>query len=282
MTARRWWLCGLLFALGCGGGPGDPSEPARSLANVAYGSNPAQIMDLELPAGRTGVTPVVVFIHGGGWSGGDKSVFPAVDIRRFTDAGFATANINYRLANGSVHDPVLSQDVTAALDFIAAHAAEYQVAPSRFGLVGHSAGAHLSLLAGYRYDPARRIKAVASMAGPTDLTDPAWLAFPGIRSTIENYLGVSQSQAPERWTGASPLLVVTSSAPPTVLLYGQQDVLVPIAQGDRMAARLGELAVPVDHHRFPSYNHDLGAAANLHFPNDVLDPIIAWFNRYLK
>lgn len=282
MMARRRWLLGLLFAFACGDGPGDPSEPARSLANVAYGTDPAQIMDLELPAGRTGATPVVVFIHGGGWREGDKSIFPAVDIRRFTTAGFATANINYRLANGSVHDPVLSQDVTAALDFIAARAAEYQVAPNRFGLVGHSAGAHLALLAGYRYDPTRRIKAVASMAGPTDLTDPVWLAFPGTRFTIENYLGVTQSQAPERWTGASPLLVVTASAPPTVLLYGQQDVLVPIAQGDRLAARLAELAVPVDHRRFPSYNHDLGYAANLHFPDAVLDPIISWFDRYVR
>lgn len=282
MIAPRWWILGLLLAIGCGDGPGGTSDQARSLANVAYGSDPAQVMDLELPAGRTGSTPVVVFIHGGGWSGGDKSIFLPVDLQRFTAAGYATANINYRVANGTVHDPVLSQDVTAALDFLAARADEYQVSASRYGLVGHSAGAHLALLAGYRYDPTRRIKAIASLAGPTDLTDATWLSVPGVRFTIENYLGVTQAQAPERWTGASPLLVVTGSAPPTVLLYGQQDVLVPFAQGDRLVARLRELSVPVDAHVFPSYNHDLGYAANLHFPDEVLGPIVSWFSRYLK
>ncbi len=281
MTAR-WALLCLVAAAACGEGPSGGSEAARSFRNVPYGDDPAQVMDVELPAGRSGGTPVIVFIHGGGWSGGDKSIFLPIDIRRFTDAGYATANINYRLANGSVHDPVLSQDVNAALDFLAEHAGEYQVAGDRFGLVGHSAGAHLALLGAYRYDPGRRIKAVASLAGPTDLTDPAWLQIPGVRVVIENYLGVSQSQAPDRWIGASPLLVVTGEAPPTVLLYGQQDVLVPFSQGDRLAAALGQLGVPADHHRFPGYNHDLGYAANLHFPDDVMEPIVTWFTLYLK
>jgi acetyl esterase/lipase len=280
--ARRWWLLGFLLGVACGDGPGDPSEPAVSLTNVPYGSDRAQVMDLELPAGRTGATAVVVFIHGGGWSGGDKSIFLPVDLHRFAAAGFATANINYRVANGTIHDPVLSQDVTAALDFVAANAGEYQVSPNRFALVGHSAGAHLALLAAYRYDPARRIKAVASLAGPTDLTDPSWLQMPGIRSTIENYLGVSQAQAPDRWIGASPLLVATALAPPTILVYGQQDILVPFTQGDRLAAALGQLGVPVDHRRFPTYNHDLGYVTNFHFPDDVMDPIVTWFTRYLK
>ena len=266
----------------CGDGPGGSSEPPRSLSNVSYGPDPAQVMDLELPAGRTRRTPVIVFIHGGAWSGGDKSFFLPIDLDKFVVRGYATANINYRLAGETVHDPILSQDVTAALDFIAAHADEYQVAPASFGLVGHSAGAHLALLAGYKYNPDGRIKAVASLAGPTDLTDPLWLLLPGVRSTIENYLGVSQVEAPERWTGASPVSVATGASPPTILIHGLSDLLVPYRQAERLHLRLQVLQVPTDYRLFPTYGHDLGYFLNLHFPDAVWNPIFAWFESYVR
>ncbi len=94
--------------------------------------------------------------------------------------GFATANINYRLASVplNVHDPMLSNDVTAAFDYLAAHASEFHVASATFAVVGHSVGAHLALLAGYKYNSQNRIKAVASLSGPTNLVDPAFLAVP--------------------------------------------------------------------------------------------------------
>jgi acetyl esterase/lipase len=278
-----WKLGGLLALLACSDGPTGSGEPARqSLANVAYGPEALQVMDIELPAGRTASTPVVVFIHGGGWTGGDKSIFQPIDLDQFVAKGFATANINYRLAGGTTHHPILSQDVTAALDFLATHAAEYQVAPDRFAVVGHSAGGHLALLAGYLFNPSGRIKAVGSMAGPTDLTDPVWLSIPGVRQLLENFLGVTQAQNPAIWIGASPFQVVRAGAPPTVLVYGRQDVLVPYWQADNLAGKLEALEVPVDYYLFHVYNHDLGAATNLHFPNQVLDPIMEWFERYLK
>ncbi len=259
-------------------------EPAQSFANISYGADPAQVMDVVLPAGRSSSTPVVVFIHGGGWSGGDKAIFTAYDLGKFTARGYAAVNVNYRLANTAtnIHDPDLSDDVTAALDFIAANAGEYKVATTRFALVGHSAGAHLALLAGYKYNASGRIKAVASMAGPTDLNDATFLAIPFIRGTIENYLGVTQAAQPARWTAASPVSVATANAPATIILQGTLDVLVPYALAQKLDARLAVLGVAHEYHLFSSYNHDLDYVSFLHFPDAVWNPTLAWFDLHVK
>ena len=242
------------------------------------------MLDLELPAGRTRNTPVVVLIHSGSWSGGDKEDFPLMDIRVFTERGYATANINYRLASAeaNIHDPDLSDDINAALDFVAARAEEYQVSRTRFGVVGYSAGGHLALLAGYKYDPTRRIRAVASLAGPTDLNDPLLLAVPTARETIENYLGVTQEEAPSRWTDASPVSVATASSPPTILVHGLLDFLVPPPMIQRLHERLLILRVPAQYRLISLYSHELGTFPGAGFPAQVWGPVLDWFDRYVK
>jgi len=271
------------LAWGCDGVTGS-NEPALSLSNVAYGPDPAQVMDVALPAGRDGRTSVVVLIHGGGWLGGDKSIFTTANIKALTDQGYAVVNANYRLASlaTNVHDPLLSDDITAVLDHVDEHAEEYRTAAGRFGLIGHSAGGHLALLAAFKYNATRRIKAVASMAGPTDLNDPLFLAIPTVRLLIENYLGVTQVLEPARWTGASPVSVVTSQAPPTILLQGMLDPLVPFSQAGSLHERLLELGVTEQYRLFPLLSHDVGYAFPAGFPEEVWGPIRDWFNRYLR
>lgn len=193
-------------------------------------------------------------------------------------------NINYRLASVplNIHDPILSNDVNAAIDYIAAHAVDYHVASGKFALVGHSAGAHLALLAAYKYNTSQRIKAVASLSGPTDLTDPVFQALPSVRDLLERYLGVTQAAQPARWTSASPLLVATAASPPTILLQGRVDVLVPYTQVDALHNRLLALGVKYDYRLFATYDHDLGYAAVGHFPDSIWDPTLAWFALYAK
>jgi len=257
---------------------------ARTVNNVRYGPDAAQILDVRLPAGRTSSTPVVVFIHGGGWEGGDKSIFTTADLNKFLARGFACVNINYRLASVplNVHDPMLSNDVSSALDFVSQHASEYVVANAKFALVGHSAGAHLALLAAYKYDPQHRIKAVASLSGPTDFNAPDFLAVPTIMGLLERYLGVTKAAQPARWTDASPISQATGTSPPTIILHGRLDGLVPFSQAASLHARLVALRVPDDYRLFPTYNHDLAYATILKFPDDVWDPTLAWFEKYVK
>ena len=289
MRPTRQQLVALCLATSWGCADKHPSAPitplsAQSMENIHYGTDPLQVMDVRLPAGRSATTGVVVFIHGGGWEGGDKSVFSPADLTKFTARGFATANINYRLTSVplNVHDPMLSNDVTAALDYVAAHAGEFHVASATFAVVGHSAGAHLALLAGYKYNSQNRIKAVASLSGPTNLVDPAFLAVPSVQGLIERYLGVTLNAQPARWTGASPVSAATATSPPTILLQGRLDVLVPYTQAEQLNSRLLALRVPVDYRLFPTYSHELNYLALNRFGDAVWDPTLAWFATYVK
>ena len=207
-TRRRVLFALFAIAASICSGCGDKSAstaapaplPARSLDNVRYGADTAQVLDVRLPAGRSSSTPVVMFIHGGAWEGGDKAVFTPTDLSKFTARGYATVNINYRLASVplNIHDPMLNDDVTAALDYVAAHATEYVVSSGKFALVGHSAGAHLALLEAYKYNSSRRIKAVASLSGPTDFNSAEFLAIPDVMGILERYLGVTKAAQPAR------------------------------------------------------------------------------------
>ena len=95
------------------------------------------LLDLTLPEGR-GPFPVVVCLHGGGWTGGSKEKM-AEYARLLSTAGFAAVASNYRLIGTHTH-PAQEQDVFAVLDWIADHAADHALDPGRIGLTGASAG----------------------------------------------------------------------------------------------------------------------------------------------
>mgnify|MGYP003559321050 FL=1 len=111
--------------------PGDPAPlPAETQLNVSYGPDPLQKMDVYLPAGRsTGSTKVIVMIHGGGWTQGDKSEFTSyVDTLKRRLPGYAIYNINYRLANGTSNFfPTQENDVKTAVEFIYGKRNEAQI-----------------------------------------------------------------------------------------------------------------------------------------------------------
>src|SRR5690348_1751958 len=99
----------------------EPSLAAQNQANVAYGTDAAQKMDLYLPAGRsTDSTKLIILVHGGAWISGDKSdfaLFLPIIQQRFP--GYAVANINYRLATTAAnHFPTQENDMKAAVDFL--------------------------------------------------------------------------------------------------------------------------------------------------------------------
>lgn len=111
--------------------------------------------------------PVVIYVHGGGWSIGDKGYQMQYKPSWFTDAGYCFINMNYRLSpRGEQVDPsrimypVHEQDVAAGVAWVRNHVAEYGGNPKRIVLMGHSAGAHLvnlistdeSFLAAYGMD----------------------------------------------------------------------------------------------------------------------------------
>jgi len=126
-----------------------PSSAAPAAEIVAYGPHHLQQMDFYPAAPQdSGPRPLIVFVHGGAWVGGDKSDSTgAAKIRHYTEAGYHLASINYRLLpEVDIEDQ--ARDVAAAIGALVANAGPMDIDPQRVVLMGHSAGAHLAALVG--------------------------------------------------------------------------------------------------------------------------------------
>ena len=131
-------------------------------------------MDIYLPADRrVDSTKILVMIHGGGWTTGDKSDFTSsVDTLKKRLPDYGIFNINYRLSTG-INNPFPTQetDVQAAVRYIYGKASDYQVSYKKFVLMGASAGGHLAMLQGYKDSIPVKPQAIVSFFGPSDLLD---------------------------------------------------------------------------------------------------------------
>jgi acetyl esterase/lipase len=195
-------------------------------------------------AQSAGAAPLVIAIHGGSWRGGNNQDFIGMD-RYLAGRGFAVADINYRLAP-KWKFPAPIEDVHAAIAFLTARADELGIDPNQIVLLGRSAGGQIALTAGYSPKDTR-IRGVISFYGPTDMYW-GW-AHPGNPEIIDtpanlrDYLGGSPSQVRSAYDAASPIRLVTSSVPPTLLLHGGRDELVSSQNSSRLSKRLTEAGV---------------------------------------
>lgn len=250
--------------------PATPASPESTegdaITEIDYtgAGNHAQTLDLYLPPGaddERGV-PLVVFIHGGGWSAGDKgSSRPGTNdtLAVFTEVmlaeGYAVASVNYRLSSEALW-PAPIQDVHAATRFLRADAARFGLDPDRFAVAGDSAGGHLALmlaltadvpeLTGAGDDPvSSEVDAVISYYGVTDVRtlaaereaqDCPPQSAAG-EPTIEGMLlGIDPSTpaGAELGAEASPVTYARADAPPVLSLHGTSDCVVPFSQSERM------------------------------------------------
>ncbi|WP_095011539.1 alpha/beta hydrolase [Tsuneonella mangrovi] len=132
-------------------------RPARAMQTISFGSDPLQALDFWAGSGRS--APLVVFVHGGGWKRGDKSMMQgSAKLADWQAKGYAVASINYRLVPVSTVEDEAA-DVAAAVAWLRSQSARLGIDPQRIVLVGHSAGAHLVALVG---------------------TDPQWLRGAGM------------------------------------------------------------------------------------------------------
>jgi acetyl esterase/lipase len=237
----------------------DPGNLSESIIkNVAYGSDAAQKMDIYLPAGRTSsATKIMVLIHGGGWTAGDKSEFdPYISQLKQRLPGYAIFNINYRLANNNTNRfPAQENDIKAAIDFIAARLAEYHVSENLV-LMGFSAGGHLALLQGYKHTSPIKPRAVISFFGPTDLVDmynnPVSMYAPLL---LEALIGSKPTQDLNAYQQSSPTFFVGSLTAPTMLLHGGKDDLVSYTQSELLRDKLKAAGVVNQYIFYPNEGH---------------------------
>lgn len=248
-------------------------DAAVSQNNIAYGSDPAQKMDMYLPPNRsTASTNVMILIHGGGWSSGDKSDFALyIDSLKKRLPGYAIFSINYRLNAGSVNTfPTQENDVKSAIEFIYGKRSEYKTS-DKFVLLGASAGGHLALLHGYKYTTPVKIKAVVSFFGPTDMTDlynnPASIFAPP--SAVAQVVGATPASNPTLYQQSSPVTFANAASPATILLHGGADPLVSPSQAVALDNKLQAAGAIHQYVFYPSESHGWTGANLTHSFNAI-------------
>ncbi len=208
-------------------------------------------MDLYSPASIDAPLPVTVYVHGGGWTGGDKRSGEGIrDIPDLLARGYLVAAVNYRLAP-RYKFPAMIEDVKCAVRFLRAHAERFSINPQKIGAWGGSAGGHLVALlgtadatagweVGQYLEQSSRIQAVVDMFGPTDLT----VLFEGANPRLmEQVFGTSDRNS-ETLKRASPVSWVSSDDPPFLILHGERDPLVPVSQSQLLYEKLQAAGVP--------------------------------------
>ncbi|MBL9210457.1 MAG: alpha/beta hydrolase [Opitutaceae bacterium] len=221
--------------------------------------------------------PCVVVIHGGGWDGGDRTQLPGLN-HWLARQGYAVAAISYRLAPTFTW-PAQREDVFAALAFLKSRADELGLDPTRFVLLGRSAGGQIALVSGYvAGDPA--IRGVVGLYAPSDLIfgyvnthENDMLRSPAL---MRQFLGGTPDTARANYESASALQHVGPRTPPTLLLHGTNDALVWYRHSERLDARLAEFGVPRAFVHLPWATHAF--EYNLHGPGGQLTTYaLEWF-----
>jgi acetyl esterase/lipase len=238
----------------------EPKLPpgARALRDLPYVTNghERQKLDLYLPATPKG--PLLVVIHGGGWTQGSKDKPEGLPMLL---QGYAVANINYRLSQHAIF-PAQIEDCKSAIRWLRAHAAEYGYDPQRIGAWGGSAGGHLvALLAatshvkdfdvGENLDQPSAIQCGVDVFGPADLVDwtpPSTLPMiqtTGPESVLVKLLGGTAKEKPDLAKRASPVTWVTKDCAPLYILHGTVDQLVGLDQSQKLEAKMKAAGVEV-------------------------------------
>jgi len=262
------------LALLNGLGPRDRGA-ARVARDLPYGDHPRQRLDLYAPTGQ-GSWPTLVFFYGGGWDSGSKDLYGWA-AQALAAQGFVVAMPDYRLVP-EVRFPAFIEDAAAATARAAEVVDRRGGDPSRLGVVGHSAGAHLALMITLdrRYMAAagkpELIRAAAGLAGPYEflpLNVPASI----------NAFG----QAPDpRQT--QPITFARADAPPIWLGHGAADVVVHAEDTVLLGEALRRLEAPVETKLYPGLKHeDLIAPFSPLFRGKapVLEDVSAFFQRAL-
>lgn len=239
-------------------------DTKRDLEYVA-GGHRRNRLDLYVPAGGGDRRPLVVWIHGGGWEGGDKRFCPA---RGFTDHGYVVASVNYRFSKHAVF-PAQLEDCKAAIRWLRAHADEYRIDPGRIAVWGHSAGGHLAALVGVtggmpefdvvggHRDRSSRVQAAVNWSGPTDLPAFSPRAAYGY-GAISRLIGGPVSNHVAKAARASPVTYATRDDAPMLIVHGDRDMVVPVDQAERLANELRKAGVDVTLRILPGVNHGIG------------------------
>ncbi len=276
--------------------PAPPKAPdnvdAHFDVEYAKPNDKPPLLDLFVPKDAKGKLPLVVAIHGGGWIGGDKRYTPLVPL---TTKGYVVASINYRFSNEAIY-PAQSHDCKAAIRWLRANAAEYHIDPDHVGVWGDSAGGHLVALLGTTNGNKKLegeegnskmssgVQAVCDFYGPTDMLSINSQAGPDDQihadapeSLVSKLLGGPAPDHKENANAASPVTFVTKEAAPFLIMHGDKDPVVPLAQSEELRDALQKAGVEVELYVVKGSGHGFGG----NHP-EIPEKVNAFFDKHLK
>ncbi|QDU92749.1 alpha/beta hydrolase [Lignipirellula cremea] len=238
-------------------------------ADVSYGPHPRQVFDLYLAKSER-PTPLVIYLHGGGFVGGDKRTVNGEVVDLLHAAGISVAAIHYRLVGGDVQFPAPQHDAARAVQTLRHQAEKWNLDPQRFAAYGSSAGAGISMWLGFHDDLAQpdsddpiarqstRLLAVGSVGGQSSYDPHVIRDWIGGRAwehpSVLKVYGASQlsdlddPKLQPLYDEVSAIQHVSQDDPPILMFYSEPDQPLPAD------ARPGEGI----HH--PIFGHKLKAA----------------------
>ncbi len=223
----------------------------RVAPNITYltANNYEAKLDVYQPQGASSPTPTLVYIHGGGWVGGNKES-AVLNILPYLEMGWAVVNVGYRLARVSLA-PAAVEDCRCALRWVIRNAKEYNFDVSKIVVTGHSAGGHLSLTTGLlpasagleRQCPGTeelKVAAIINWYGITDVND--LLDGANMKTYAVQWLS-SMTNRDEIAKRVSPIHYVRSGLPPILTIHGDADPTVPYAHAVKLHEALSKAGV---------------------------------------
>jgi acetyl esterase/lipase len=234
----------------------------RTIPNVTYMRASGYEAKMDVYASRSATpAPTLVYIHGGGWTGGTKEG-AMLQIMPYLAMGWTVANVEYRLARNALA-PAAVEDTRCALRWVLNRAADYNVDTSRVVMTGHSAGGHLSLTTGMLPVSAGldrqcvgtrevRVAAIVNWYGITDVGD--LLDGENMKGYAVAWLGsMTDREAVAR--RVSPLEYVRADLPPIITIHGDADPTVPYSHAVRLHQALDAAGVPNELVTIPDGRH---------------------------
>jgi acetyl esterase/lipase len=247
------------------------ASAATNVLNVPYATvnGKALRLDLHLPTG-TSHPPLVVYVHGGAWSAGDKTAYPSF----LVDRGYAVASVDFRSTDEAPF-PANLHDIKAAIRFLRARADTYGYDGQHIALSGASSGGHLAALAGVTADDkamegtlgdypgtSSTVQAIVSWFGASDLTTILAQSTPfglGVREpALRKLLGDVPDKVPDIARQASPVFHISKDDPPALLLHGDQDRQMPINQLHELQGAYEAAGLTVETLILHGVGHDAG------------------------
>jgi acetyl esterase/lipase len=250
----------LVIVAGC-----KPHKPLLSytISDIPYGPDKENTMDISLPEGRTGDTPVIILVHGGAWTGGDKSDFSY--LREYLSRkGFAAFAINYRLARikGSGLRNILD-DMDYVIAYVKEKSDDWTFSRDVIFITGHSAGGHIALLYSFSRAAEGAIRGVISYCGLADLTDP------DLEMSLNRLQDNNSTHAKKPFdrigflTGPDRSMRIAYSPQfitrdiPVILFCGKMDDIIPWRQSENLHKKMKERGFDSTLYVYPDMGHDI-------------------------